>query len=182
MDKQKEQAVLTIIELLKKEQAAERAKEYENQLLEMLGEQEREEITEVLDGRKLPSLLSATIAKRIFSADSHRERLEYLLKNVVQDDSIEVEGSYTNEGFMQSKNSKKVIFDEPARLKDGRHSDTEFQITLQEYILRKAELYASDMLMFSYSVEEGQKKSEVSYSNTAGVLLEIGRASCRERV
>lgn len=48
MDKQKEQAVLTIVELLKKEQAAERAKEYENQLLEMLGEQEREEITEVL--------------------------------------------------------------------------------------------------------------------------------------
>ena len=44
MDKQKEQAVLTIVELLKKEQAAERAKEYENQLLEMLGEQEREEI------------------------------------------------------------------------------------------------------------------------------------------
>lgn len=173
MDKQKEQAILTIVELLKKEQAAERAKEYENQLLEMLGEQEREEITEVLDGRKLPSLLSDTIAKRIFSADSHRERLEYLLKNVVQDDSIEVEGSYTNEGFMQSKNSKKVIFDEPARLKDGRHSDTEFQITLQEYILRRAELYASDMLMFSYSVEEGQKKSEVSYSNTAGVLLVV---------
>ena len=74
---------------------------------------------------------------------------------------------------MQSRNSKKVIFDEPAKLKDGRHSDTEFQISLQEYIFRRAELYASDMLMFSYSVEEGQKKSEVSYSNTAGVLLVV---------
>ena len=173
MDKLKEQAVLTIVELLKKEQATERAKEYENQLLEMLEEQDRKEIAEVLAGSKLPSLLSDTIAKRIFSADSHRERLAYLLKNVVQDDSIEVEGSYTNEGLMQSRNSKKVIFDEPAKLKDGRHSDTEFQISLQEYIFRRAELYASDMLMFSYSVEEGQKKSEVSYSNTAGVLLVV---------
>lgn len=173
MDKRKEQTVLGIVELLKKEQAAERVKEYENQLLGMLEEQDRKEITDVLAGRKLPSLLSDIIAKRIFSADSHRERLTYLLKNVVQDDSIEVEGSYTNEGLMQSKNSKKVIFDEPAKLKDGRHSDTEFQISLQEYIFRRAELYASDMLMFSYSVEEGQKKSEVSYSNTASVLLVI---------
>ena len=48
MDKLKEQAVLTIVELLKKEQAAERAKEYENQLLEMLEEQDRKEIAEVL--------------------------------------------------------------------------------------------------------------------------------------
>lgn len=100
MDKFKEQAVLTIVELLKKEQIAERAKEYENQLLEMLEEQDRKEIAEVLTGSKLPSLLSDTIAKRIFSADSHRERLAYLLKNVVQDDSIEVESSYTNEGLM----------------------------------------------------------------------------------
>ena len=37
MDKQKEQAVLTIVELLKKEHSAERAKENENQHLEMLG-------------------------------------------------------------------------------------------------------------------------------------------------
>ena len=139
----------------------------------MLGEQDRNEIAEVLDGRKLPSLLSDTIAKRVFSADSHKERLAYLLKNVVQDDSIEVEGSYTNEGLMQSKDSKKIIFDEPARLKDGRHSDTEFQISLQDYIFRRSELYASDMLLFSYSVEEGQKKSNVSYLNTAGVLLVV---------
>lgn len=173
MDIRKEQTVLGIVELLKKEQASERVKEYENQLLGMLEEQDRKEITEVLAGRKLPSLLSDIIAKRIFSADSHKERLTYLLKNVVQDGSIEVEGSYTNEGFMQSRNSKKIIFDEPAKLKDGRHSDTEFQISLQEYIFRRAELYASDMLMFSYSVEEGQKKSEVSYSNTASVLLVI---------
>ena len=169
----KTQTVSAIVELLKKEQETDRVKEYENQLLGMLGEQERNEIIDVLEGRKLPSLLSDTIAKRIFSADLHRERLTYLLKNVVQDNSIEVAGSYTNEGFMQSKDSKKVIFDEPARLEDGRHSDTEFQISLQEYIFRRAELYASDMLMFSYSVEEGQRKSEVSYSNTAGVLLVI---------
>ncbi len=173
MEGPKKQTVSAIVELLKKEQDSGKAKEYENQLLDMLGEQDRKEIAEVLEGRKLPSLLSDTIAKRIFSADSHKERLTYLLKHVVQDGSIEVVGSYTNEGFMQSRDSKKIIFDEPARLKDGRHSDTEFQISLQEYIFRRAELYASDMLMFSYSVEEGQRKSEVSYSNTAGVLLVV---------
>lgn len=50
---------------------------------------------------------------------------------------------------MQSKDSKKIIFDEPAKLKDGRHSDTEFQISLQDFIFKRAELYASDMLMLS---------------------------------
>ena len=80
MDKQRKQAVSDIVELLIKEQDNERANEYENQLLEMLEEQDRNEIADVLAGRKLPSLLSDTIAKRIFSADSHRERLAYLLK------------------------------------------------------------------------------------------------------
>lgn len=173
MDKQREQAVSDIVELLIKEQDNERANEYENQLLGMLEEQDRNEIAEVLAGRKLPSLLSDTIAKRVFSAESHSERLAYLLKNVVQDDSIEIEGSYANEGFMQSKDSKKIIFDEPAKLKDGRHSDTEFQISLQDFIFKRAELYASDMLMLSYSVEEGQRKSGISYSNTPGVLLVV---------
>lgn len=173
MDKQREQAVSDIVELLIKEQDNERANEYENQLLGMLKEQDRNEIAEVLAGRKLPSLLSDTIAKRVFSAESHRERLAYLLKNVVQDDSIEIEGSYANEGFMQSKDSKKIIFDEPAKLKDGRHSNTEFQILSQDFIFKRAELYASDMLMLSYSVKEGQKKSEISYSNTPGVLLVV---------
>ncbi len=74
---------------------------------------------------------------------------------------------------MQSKDSKKIIFDEPTKLKDGRHSDTEFQISLQDFIFKKAELYASDMLMLSYSVEEGQRKSGISYSNTPGVLLVV---------
>ncbi len=149
MDKQRKQAVSDIVELLIKEQDNERINEYENQLLGMLEEQDRNEIADVLAGRKLPSLLSDTIAKRIFSADSHRERLAYLLKNVLQDASIEIEGSYANEGFMQSKDSKKIIFDEPAKLKDGRHSDTEFQISLQDFIFKRAELYASDMLMLS---------------------------------
>ena len=173
MDKQRKQAVSDIVELLIKEQDNERINEYENQLLGMLEEQDRNEIADVLAGRKLPSLLSDTIAKRIFSADSHRERLAYLLKNVLQDASIEIEGSYANEGFMQSKDSKKIIFDEPAKLKDGRHSDTEFQISLQDFIFKRAELYASDMLMLSYSVEEGQRKSGISYSNTPGVLLVV---------
>lgn len=58
MDKRKKQTVLNIVELLKKEEGSERIKEYENQLLGMLGEQDRDEMAEVLDGRKLPSLLS----------------------------------------------------------------------------------------------------------------------------
>ena len=49
MDRLKEQAVLDIVEHLKKEEGAERAKEYEDQLLGMLGEQNRNEIAEVLD-------------------------------------------------------------------------------------------------------------------------------------
>lgn len=58
-------------------------------------------------------------------------------------------------------------------IKDGRHSNTEFQILQQDFIFKRAELYASDMLMLSYSVKEGQKKSEISFSNTPGVLLVV---------
>ena len=72
---------------------------------------------------------------------------------------------------MQSKDSKKIIFDEPTKLKDGRHSDTEFQISLQDFIFKKAELYASDMLMLSYSVEErGRENLEFH--------IQIRQASC----
>ena len=49
----KKQAVSAIVELLKKEQDFGKAKEFKNQLLDMLGEQDRKETAEVPEGRKL---------------------------------------------------------------------------------------------------------------------------------
>ena len=139
-------------------------------ILNLIPEEERQDYLDVKEGKKLPSLSSDIIAKRIFDPDFHSERLEALLKFAFPDEKIEIEGSFLNEGYMRSGNAKKVIFDIPARLLDGRLSDTEFQVSSQDYIIKRGELYGADMLMIQYSVEDGQKKSELDYNNVNGVL------------
>ena len=111
------------------------------------------------------------MAKRIFDPDEHPERLQYLLQKVSCDKSITVAGSVANEGYIRSADAKKVIFDIPARLSDQRIADTEIQVSAQDFILERGEIYSSDMLMIQYSVDRGEKKGSMNYQNVNGVLL-----------
>ena len=142
-------------------------------ILDGLPARSRDEYIAIREGRLLPPLTSDIIAKKIFDPDEHPERLETFLRKIAKDDKIEIAGSFGNEGVIKSIGSKKVIFDIPARLMDGRLSDTEFQVAQQDYIFRRGEIYSSEMLMIQYSVGHGEKKSGLDYNNAKGTILII---------
>lgn len=142
-------------------------------LMKHLPEKEREEFEAILRGELLPSLLSDIIAKKIFDPMEHSDRLEYLLREVAGDDTICIDKAANNEGYIQSEFSKKVIFDIPSWMQDDRFADLEMQVSPQEYILERGEIYSSDMLRMQYSVKRGNTKGSLDYENTKGVLLVI---------
>jgi hypothetical protein len=135
-----------------------------------LSEKDAKEYLSIISGKRLPSLSSDVIAKRIFDPDEHPDRLTYLLRAVTGEKSIKVAGSTKSEGYIGFIDSKKLIYDIPAELEDGRRSDTEFQIKAQDFIFPRTDLYASDLLMIQYSAEKGHK-SDVTYDNVQGVII-----------
>lgn len=58
-------------------------------------------------------------------------------------------------------------------MQDDRFADLEMQVSPQEYILERGEIYSSDMLRMQYSVKRGNTKGSLDYENTKGVLLVI---------
>lgn len=139
-------------------------------LMRKMEQQDREEVLNVLAGRCLPPLSSDIIAKKVFDPGEHPERLQKMLRGLTGEDGLVVSDSFRNEGYIQSESSKKVIFDIPARLLDGRVSDLEVQAAAQEFIFERADIYSAELLMMQYSVEAGQKKLELDYRNVCGTL------------
>ena len=141
--------------------------------IDQLPLQNRQALQRIFDGTDLPPLYSDIIAKSIFNADVHPDRLNFLLRNIAVDDTIDVRSGASNEGLHQSKNSKAMVFDIPAWLRDGRLSDLEFQRAAQSFLFTRAELYTSNMLLVQYSVSKEQKKSSFSYRDVNEVLFVV---------
>lgn len=128
-------------------------------------------LNDIIQGKKLPPLYSDVIAKIIFDPDKHPDRLEFLLRAITGDDTIRVDKSSRNEGSRKSEQSKGMIFDIPVWLMDRRLANMEFQKSAQNYILKRGEIYSSDLLLIEYSAEKGHKKGEVSFDNVASVIV-----------
>jgi len=143
----------------------------EQEMLDSLSLKERQDFFEICCGRRYPSLMSDIIAKTCFDPDVHPERLEFLLRRVVADDSIIVKGSFGNEAGAGFTDAKRIIFDIPARLDDGRLSDTEFQIAKQDFALRRGDLYGSELLAIQYSAGINRRKSDIDYDTVDDVIL-----------
>ena len=58
-------------------------------------------------GEKLANLYSDAIAKKAFSPDKHPERLDFLLQHIMNDKSLEVLHSASNESIILSLTPKK---------------------------------------------------------------------------
>ena len=142
-----------------------------NAIITGLPEKDAREIRQVLSGESLPSLMSDVIAKKIFSPTEHPLRAEYLLQKVTNDMNIHILGDAANEGYMQGRLSKKMIFDIPVRLLDERRADIEFQISAQDFIIERAELYSSDLLLVEYSTAIDQKKEDLSFTDVHGTII-----------
>ena len=142
-------------------------------MLDKLGDERKENFLEMQRGERLPNLYSDVMIKHILSPELHPERLDFLLKHVMKDRTINVDKSASNEGIQQNEYSKKLITDIPAWLKDGRLTDVEIQTLAQDFIHDRADVYASDMLLIQYSAEKNQKKSEINYENIKEVILVV---------
>ena len=145
----------------------------DNHAMDNLTQEDQEFIRRIDSGELMPPLYSDVIAKRIFNPDVHPERLNFLMRNIARDDTIDVRSSLSNESFKQSLSSKAMILDIPAWLKDNRIADLEMQKAAQAYIFTRAELYSSDLLLLQYSAHAGQAKSGVGYENLDEVLVMI---------
>ena len=129
--------------------------------LEGLPLKDQEQMRAILSGASLPPLYSDIIAKRVFNPDVHPDRLNFLMRGITKDESIEVASSAGNESFKQSLHSKSMISDIPSWLKDQRITDVEMQKVKQDFLFTRVELYASGMLLLQYSVTEGRGKNEL---------------------
>ena len=50
-------------------------------------------IQNIIDGKAIPPLYSDVVAKRIFNPDVHPDRLNFLMRRIAQDDTINVASS-----------------------------------------------------------------------------------------
>ena len=161
----------TIADLLASFDSGEDYEKLRNLLIKHLSEEEQADFKAIERGEKTPSLMSDIIAKKIFDPDAHSDRMNYLLREITGEDDVYVDSSNRNEGYIMASNSKKVVFDINTKLQDKRNVDLEFQISAQNHFLKRGEIYGSDLLLLQYSVEEGQKKKEVDYSDIKGVII-----------
>ncbi len=139
-------------------------------MLQQLGEAERTEFLEVCNGERIPSLMSDVIAKKLFNPETHPEWVDFIFREIMKEE-ISSEGSFNCEGQLLSSTSKKMFFDDPVKLSDGRTGNLEFQVNAQEMFLTRGELYGSTMLLLQYGVEKGKPKNSVYYENVKGVVL-----------
>lgn len=139
--------------------------------LKQLPEASRRDYEAVVRGEKLPSFMSDIVAKKLFDADVHKDRLQYLFRGIYGNDKIIVDSSFRNEGYIQSLSSKKVIFDIAVHFHDGRIGVAEFQVAALDYTSERTEIYGSNLLTIQYSVNSCEKKSEMQYDTVKGALL-----------
>ena len=66
-----------------------------------------------------------------------------------------------------------TITDIPAWLKDHSLADLEFQISPQEFIFTRADIYASNMLLLQYSIDAGQVKEEIDFTTISDSIIII---------
>ena len=72
-------------------------------LLEKMEQRDREEVLDVLEGRRLPSLSADIIAKKVFAPDEHPERLQKMLRDLTGDDGIVVGDSFRKDTYSRSQ-------------------------------------------------------------------------------
>lgn len=79
-----------------------------------LPEEVQQNLQDIFEGKILPPLYSDVIAKTIFNADTHPDRLNFLLRGIAKDDTIDVRSSATNEAIRPSAQSKGIVTDIPS--------------------------------------------------------------------
>lgn len=137
----------------------------------VLSQEKKEELLAVYKGTRIAPLTSAIMSEKIFSPDSNPDRFDFIMQRTMMDPSLKSDGSATNSPAIEFADTKKMIFDLPAWINDGRYANIEIQVIAQEFFFNRIDLYSSRMLLFQYSTDKGQKKDSVDYRNVNGVAI-----------
>ena len=76
--------------------------------IEELPISDQQMIRDIIAGKILPPLYADAIAKKILNADVHPDRLNFLMRSIAKDTTIDVASSAGNENFKQSVHSKSI--------------------------------------------------------------------------
>ncbi len=134
-------------------------------------EKAKQDLYGILDGTRIAPLTSDTMAKKIFSPELHPDRFNFIIRHVMNDKRLSVAGSAKDELPIESSGAKRTVTDISAILKDNRYADIEVQALAQEFIFNRSDIYSSRILLFQYSVPNGQSKNSIDYGNTPGVIM-----------
>ncbi len=136
-----------------------------------LPQSSKDELIAVHNGTRIASLTSAAMSERLFSPDLNPKRFDFIMQRVMKDPTLISESSATNTPALEFADAKKIISDIPAWLKGGIYGNIEFQVIAQEFFFNRMDIYSSRMLLFQYSTNQGQIKSELDYRNVNGVTI-----------
>lgn len=141
-------------------------------ILDKLPKELKAEFEKIISGELLPQLHSDFPFKQIYNPDTHKDRLTLLFRLVFEEDA-EVISSLGSETAKASLYSKKTIVDLLAKLSNGGIANFESQVSLQEFIVPRMNIYESDMIMLQYSVNKGNKKAGMTYTDIPKSYLVI---------
>lgn len=72
----------------------------------VLPDKERQVMMDIIRGKSIPPLYMDAVAKKVFNPDVHPNRMNYLLRSIAKDESIDVSCSAANEGMKMSFNQR----------------------------------------------------------------------------
>lgn len=122
----------------------------------------REEFDQIEAGKRLPELYYDLPFKKAFHPDLHPDRVTKIFQLIFHQELVAL-GSLNTAAPKVSIYSKNTILDNLARMSDEGIFDMEMQRKAQEFITERMDVYVSDLIMLQYSVEKGNKKSEMSF-------------------
>ncbi len=142
------------------------------ELLQCVPSEVKKAFEEIESGTRLPDLCSDLVFKKIFDPDIHKDRVGRLLSLIFNKD-MEVISSLKQEIPKTTIYGKSTVNDLVAKLSSGSVANIEMQVLAQEFIVERMDIYASDLILLQYSVEQGMKKTDFIYRDVKSSYLVV---------
>ncbi len=149
----------------------EQRKTYE-ELMQCVPVDVQEEFRQIEEGKRLPNLSSDIVFKKVFNPDLHKERVEKLLTLIFREKLI-VSSSLNQQIPKATIFAKDTVHDMVAKLTSGAVANLEMQAIAQEFIVERMDIYASDMILLQYAINEGEKKKDFLYTDVKPSYLVV---------
>ncbi len=133
-------------------------------LMQFVPSELKEEFEQIEKGTRLPDLYRDVTFKRIFDADMHPERAATLFRLIFGQEA-DILSSAKSENSRSTIYTKKTILDLMFSLRSGGYFNLEMQAAAQDFLLRRTEVYTSDMILMLYTTRRGESKQELDFAD-----------------